>query len=258
MAKLNEEAIEEIFYLINEVQDVVRLLEEFGINITSDTWTATSFCNKENILTWNKKDLNKINNDSNINIGDEFYVGDIITGYQHEYKGMPLIAPKELAEVQGEIFKQYLESIINKISLKHFNLEFKDDYGLTDNCGWEHYLCITATVKKPALQTDKTRKLIKEIILKCHDDKAMTWDIIKINSIKQNKDFFECSESNYYDYETYIDLDIYNLSNKINNNWGAVREVIYKVLQEGDLFGIGFKQDGFCMIVEPILKEVIK
>lgn len=165
MARLNEEATEEIIYLIDEVKDIVRLLKEFGINITSDPWTATSFCSKENILTWGKKDLNKINNDSKINIGDKFYVGgNIVTGYQHEYKGMPLIAPKELAEVQGEVFKQYLESIVDKISLKHFDLEFRDDYGLTDNCGWEHYLCITATVKKSALQTDKTTKLIKEIM----------------------------------------------------------------------------------------------
>ena len=98
----------------------------------------------------------------------------------------------------------------------------------------------------------------KEIVLKCHDDKAMTWDIIQIDLMNQNKGFFECSESDYCDYETYTDLDISNLSKKIDDNWESVKEVIHKVLQEGDLFEIGFKQNGFCMIVEPVLKEVVK
>lgn len=98
----------------------------------------------------------------------------------------------------------------------------------------------------------------KKIILKCHDECAMTWDIIQIDLMNQGKDFFDCLEGEHCDYEAYIDIDIANLSKKIDNNWESVKEVIYKVLQEGDLFEIGFKQKGFCMIVEPIFNEVIK
>ena len=162
MAKLNKEAIKEITYLLTEVKDVVRLLEEFGIHITSDTWLATSFSEKENILTWNKTDFKEINK---IKTGNKFFVGgNIITGSQHQYKNEWIIAPKQLAEIQGDIFTQYLKSIVKKTALKHFDLKFEDQYGLINNCGWEHYLCITATVKKSALQTDKTTKLIKEVM----------------------------------------------------------------------------------------------
>lgn len=98
----------------------------------------------------------------------------------------------------------------------------------------------------------------KEIVLKCHNDKAMTWDIIQIDLMNQNKDFFECSESDYCNYETYTDIDIADLSKKIDNNWESVRRIINKVLKDKNLYEVAFKQKGFCMIVEPILKEVIK
>lgn len=64
--------------------------------------------------------------------------------------------------MQSEIFKEYLKSIIKKQSLKYFKLNFEDPYGLVDNCGWEHYVCINATIQESALD-NQTEELIKEI-----------------------------------------------------------------------------------------------
>ena len=154
--KMNKEAINEITNLLEEVKDVVRLMEEFGINIISDPWIATSFSDKEDILTWKKNDFEKI---TNIEENDEFYIGgNIITGSQHRYKNKSIIAPKELAEIQGKIFEKYLKNIINEISLKHFDIEFENEYGLTDNCGWENYMIIKATIKKSGLEEIKKEK----------------------------------------------------------------------------------------------------
>lgn len=162
MSKLNREAINEITHLLKEVQDVVELLEGFGIDINSDCWTATSFNEDlEDILNWKKENFENING---INKGDTFYIGgNIITGSQHLYKNKWIIAPKKLAEVQGEIFKEYLESIIKSTSLKHFNLKFKDEYGLVDSCGWEHQLIIETTVKESALIDSPTKKLLEQL-----------------------------------------------------------------------------------------------
>lgn len=161
--KLNKEAIDEITYLLDEVKDVVRLLKEFGIYIYSDCWTASTW-GGEDILHWKREDFEKIDD---INDGDKFYVGgNICTGSQHEYKDKWIIAPKELAEVQGEIFEDYLTSVMHSVSLKHFKLEIEDEYGLTDNCGWEHWITINATVQKSAITDNdaETKKLIEEII----------------------------------------------------------------------------------------------
>lgn len=158
--KLNKEAINEIMKLLNEVKDVVKLIEEFGINIDSDTWSACSCSKEENILTWEKKDFEKLNN---VKKGSVFYIGgNIVTGSQHEYKGEWIIAPKKLAEIQSEIFEQYLRSIMQSISLKHFDLKFSDDIGLINNCGWEHFICIDAIVKPSALN-NHTNELIEQI-----------------------------------------------------------------------------------------------
>lgn len=160
MAKLNEEAIDEIVYLLNEVKDVVRLLKEFGIYINSDSWLASTF-GGEDILRWKRKDFEKINE---VNWGDKFYIGgNVVTGNEHEYKNEYIIAPKELAEIQGRIFEEYLKSIIKSNPLKHFKLEFVDEFGLTENCGWEHYLRIDATIQKSALEEDKKKEELKYI-----------------------------------------------------------------------------------------------
>ena len=161
MSKLNKEAIDEITYLLNEVKDVVELMSGFDIHITSDPWLGTSFNDKENILTWERKDFENFNE---IDDGDKFYIGgNVITGSQHQYKDKWIIAPKELAEVQGNIFKRCLCSIIKTNSFKHFDLKFKDRYGLVDNCGWEHWLIIETTVKPSALTNNNTKNLLKKI-----------------------------------------------------------------------------------------------
>lgn len=162
MARLNEEAIEEITHLLTEVKDVVRLMKEFKIYIDSDCWSATVPVNNEyeDILSWSKNDFETldVSDIKSFSIG-----GNIVTGSQHQYKGKTIIAPKQLAKIQGEIFREFLTSIVESISLKHFRLQIIDPYGLTDNCGWEHYICIETMIKPSALQTDKTTELIKQI-----------------------------------------------------------------------------------------------
>ena len=151
MNKLNEKAINEIVELLEKVNEIVELMDEFGIKITSDPWKATSFSDHENILSWKKKDFEEIEK-NNIDNEPKFYVGgNVVTGREHEYKNKRILAPKKLAIVQGEIFEQYLKCIIKSTSLKHFELTFEEPYRLIDNCGWEHYMCITATVKNSAL-----------------------------------------------------------------------------------------------------------
>ena len=92
-----------------------------------------------------------------------------------------------------------------------------------------------------------------QVILKCHDKKAMTWDIVDINLIKKGKNFFNCSRD-YCDYECYQDTDIANLSEKINNNWDTVKNTIYMVLNKKTPYEIAIKKKGFCMIIEPIFE----
>ena len=158
--KLNKEAIDEITYLLNEVKDVVKLLGEFGIHIDSDVWTASTL-GGEGILHWKRKDFEEIDE---ISDGDKFYIGgNVVTASQHTYKNKWIIAPKKLAEVQGEIFEEYLTSVMNSVSLKHFELDIKDEYGLVDNCGWEHWLVIEATVKESAITDNSIDKLLQEI-----------------------------------------------------------------------------------------------
>ena len=157
--KLKKEAIKELMQLLKEVNNVITLLEEFGINITSDPWLATSFCDKENILFWKEEDFYQLNN---INSGYKFYIGgNITTGAEHEYKNKWIKAPKELAKIQAKTFKEYLISITS-INLRYFELEI-EDRGLVDNCGWEHYLGINAIVKLSALEKN-TIPLIEKIM----------------------------------------------------------------------------------------------
>lgn len=154
--KMNKEAINEITNLLDEVKDVVRILKDFGIHITSDSWSCTSFSNGEDILSWKKENFENI---KSINIGDKFYIGgDIITGTKTKWNGMWIIAPKKLAEVQGEIFEKYLKKIINEKQLKHFDLELRDEFGIYDNDGWEHLLTIDAKIKKSGLEKIKKEK----------------------------------------------------------------------------------------------------
>ena len=191
--KLNKEAIDEIMYLLNEVNDVVRLLDEFGIHIDSDCWSATNPINHnyENILSWNRKNFETldISNIKSFNIG-----GNITTGYQHKYKDKVVIAPKDLAEVQEGIFTKYLVSIINSVSLKHFKLKLDEPFGLINNCGWECYLVIEATVQKSAIidNDTETKKLVEKI--KNEEDVIIELSGSPVNKNPSNK--FFSKESN--------------------------------------------------------------
>ena len=163
--KLNKEAIDEITYLLDEVKDVVRLLKEFEIHIDSDCWSATTPTNHdyENILAWNRKDFETldVSDIKSFNIG-----GNLVTGSEHQYKKEWIIAPKDLAEVQGDIFERYLVSIMNSVSLKHFKLRLDEPFGLVNNCGWEYYLVIEATIQESAIidSDAETKKLVEEIM----------------------------------------------------------------------------------------------
>ena len=168
--KLKTQAINEIVDILKEVQEIQGLMTEFSINYNSDTWRATNittdYRDNEDILNWEKKDFEKLNSKNSINEGDVFYIGGCVyTGSQHEYKNKWIVAPKQLAEVQGNIVTKYLKSIVNSYNSKYFTLEFENPNGLIDNCGWEEYVGINAIVKQNALENDdtKTKELLKQI-----------------------------------------------------------------------------------------------
>ena len=168
--KLKTEAINEIVDILKEVQEVQSLMTEFGINYNSDTWRATNisidYNDNEDILNWEKKDFEVLNSKNIINKGDVFYIGGCVyTGSEHEYKNKWIVAPKQLARVQGDIVTRYFKSIINSYNPKYFTLEFENPNGLIDNCGWEEYIGINAIVKQNALKNDdtKTKELLKQI-----------------------------------------------------------------------------------------------
>ena len=167
MNTLKEKVIDEVMTILNEVKDVQKLMSEFNINISSDTWIATNIeRNKvpnynENILNWNRRDFEQID----LKRGDSFFIGgNITTGHEHQFKDKWIIAPKKLAEVQGEIVKEYLESIIDNQQCQYLDLSFYDPYGLTDNCGWEHYMCIKATVNCDIKTDERTKALLNKIM----------------------------------------------------------------------------------------------
>lgn len=167
--KLKKEAINEIVDILKEVQEIQSLMTEFGINYNSDTWRATNIVTyhlgNEDILNWEKKDFEKVNSENNINEGNIFYIGGCVyTGSEHEYKNKWIVAPKQLARVQGDIVTKYLKSIVNSYKSKYFTLELENPNGLIDSCGWEQYIGINAIIKKNAFQKDEaTKNLIKQI-----------------------------------------------------------------------------------------------
>lgn len=200
--KMKKEAIDEIMYLLNEVNEVVSLLKQFGIDITSDPWTATSFSDEEDILTWNRKSFERLKLPNSEN---KFFIGgNIITGTMHEYKNKWIIAPKKLAEIQGEIFEKYLKKIIKETSLKHFTLNFSDKYGLIDNGGWEHFMSIDATIKQSGLIKGKD-----EIISDYKNLLEFNGELnYKIEAGQTNKEVYEYS--GFIDYLKEI-CDSYNI-----------------------------------------------
>ena len=219
--KMNNEAINEITKLLEDVKDVVKVLKDFGIHITSDSWSCTSFSEKENILSWKKEDFENI---TNINIGDRISIGgDIITGTYSKYNGMWVCAPKKLAIIQGEIFEKYLNNIIKSNQLKHFDLKLVDEYGIYNNDGWEHLLVIDAKIKESGLIQEKDYIDIEKIN--------------KLDNYRLMKESTELFMQLMYFYET--ERDCKNLTLKIGNfkydDWYAD---IWCVLNEN---GVKFK-----------------
>lgn len=185
--KLKREAINEIIDILKEVQEMQSLMTEFGINYNSDTWRATNisidYNDNEDILNWKKKDFEILNSKNIINKGDVFYIGGCVyTGSEHEYKNKWIIAPKELAKVQGDIVTKYLKSIINSYNSKYFTLEFENPNGLIDNCGWEEYIGINAIVKESAITEEKNINM-KEILTE--EDIKYIFSSIKDSELKK-------------------------------------------------------------------------
>lgn len=220
MSKLNTEAIDELMKLINEIREVKSLMSEFGINYFSDRniWKATDFNDETGILEWDRKVLEEMNG---IKKGNWFLVsGCVTTGHEHTYKNDKkyFSAPKKLAEVQGDIVEEYLYSIIQSISLKHFNIEFENPYGLYNNCGWEQVMGIKATVKESALET-KTKKL--NTPLKDYKELLLTNGELnyKTDAGQNNKEIYEYSGYVEYLEELCKNYKIEFDKNKIDWEW---------------------------------------
>ena len=90
-----------------------------------------------------------------------------------------------------------------------------------------------------------------EIIMICHDEYAQTWDIIYLNRMnsKTAKFNFINSGDDHCDYERYKDIDIVNLTNKIEKDWENVKEKINYIIKN-NLYGLAYHMNGFCLIIE--------
>ena len=92
-----------------------------------------------------------------------------------------------------------------------------------------------------------------QIEIKCHDDKAVTYDRLDINLFLMGKDYFECTRE-YSDYELYDDEDIEALYSKIDKQWGKIKHILYVYRNSDTFFDTSFKQDGFCVVFEPVFE----
>lgn len=92
----------------------------------------------------------------------------------------------------------------------------------------------------------------KQVIIKCHDEKAMTWDTLDLKLMKTVDNYFDCTRE-YSNLECYEDTDLVALYEKINNDWERVKTSI-NIMIKKDLYEIASKKKGFCMIIEPIFK----
>lgn len=170
--KLKQEAINEIVHILAEVKNVASLVNKFGIFYNSDSWSATlpSDDNYEDILLWKENDFQQID----VQNIDSFAIGGCVVTGQYEYKDKYINEPKDLAKMKGIIVERYIKDIIAENNPKFFNIEYHD-YGLVDNCGWEQYIGIKATIKINAIIHSRTQELIEEI--KNEED-----DIIELSS----------------------------------------------------------------------------
>ena len=159
--KLKQEAVNEIVHILKEVKDMASLVNNFGIFYSSDTWSATFPYddNYEDILLWKENDFQQID----IKDIDSFIIGGCVVTGQYEYKNKYINEPKDLAEMKGIIVERYIKDIIAKNSPQFFNIQYHNNYGLVDDCGWEQYIGIKATIKANAIIHSRTQELIQEI-----------------------------------------------------------------------------------------------
>ena len=169
MTQLNKEAINEIVSLNNKINEIANLVKQMGITYDSDSWTATLPVNHEyeNIMSWNKKNFEKIN----IKNIDDFILGGNVITFENDYKGRIINEPKILAEAKSKSVKNYIKELLNETNTKYFDIELYIPYKLEDNCGWEQFIGIKAKIKENAKE-NKSDKMNIECILQALKDKG--------------------------------------------------------------------------------------
>ena len=159
---MNKEAIDEIWNLTKQVQDVVNLVSKMGIYYHSDSWTAVHPVNHdcEDILSWKHKDFEDIN----VNNVDSFVIGGSMSHSEYEYKGEWESDPRELAEAKANTIKYYLNDIVKNFQAEYFKIKIYAERPYRD-AGWECPIGIEATLIKPKCleYTSKLKTIIKEI-----------------------------------------------------------------------------------------------
>lgn len=158
---LNKEAVNEIWNLTKQVQDVVNLVSKMGIYYHSDPWTAVHPVNHdyEDILRWKREDFEHIDVDN----VDSFAVGGSMSHSEYEYKGEWESDPRELAEAKANTIKYYLDDIVKNFQTKYFKIEVYAERPYRD-AGWECPIGIEATLIKPkCLKQTQLNAIIKEI-----------------------------------------------------------------------------------------------
>lgn len=88
----------------------------------------------------------------------------------------------------------------------------------------------------------------KNVNIICHDECCQTWDTLDLYSMRANEKYTECT-TDHCDYERYDDIDIANLTEKIENDWYNVKKRIEDVISRR-AYGYAYKMNGFCMIIE--------
>ena len=158
---MNKEAVDEIWNLTEQVQEVVDLVSKMGIYYHSDAWTAVHPVNHmcSNILIWKRKDFEDIDV-SNV---DSFNVGGSMSHTEYLYKGDWESDPRELAEAKAKTIKYYLDEIVKNFKAEYFKIGVYAERPYRD-AGWECPIGINATLIKPkCLEYAHLDQLIQQI-----------------------------------------------------------------------------------------------
>lgn len=170
---LNKNAVKVISNIQKEVNEVSNFVAHYGIHYHSDAWISTDWeCNvpynatctlphhNEDILNWNTEDFKSID----ITNITKFYIGGGISSCTYEYEYREQKEPKALAQAKSNWVKQLLQNIITTYeNNKYFHIRIYDS-GLESNCGWEHFICIEATIKDNAKRNSSTMELVNQIM----------------------------------------------------------------------------------------------